>query len=271
MRYIGIRGHRGAGKSSVGFLLGQTLEFITNGGIDILDSDAFDNHYYMWCEKLMINPNYINEYDGNTNIYYESFSDNIKLFIRMLLGCPDEYLSVDAYKDTILVNLRDLSCKDKSEVGEVKLWSASELHDSIDHQANPSSIASNTYMTLREFIMYFGLEVMQRYFGKNVWVKSLKATSEEWDRYLDGVGGVSYKIFIDVKTPAEATYIKQNNGIIVNVERPSNKKGKSGLERLGNDDRIDYNIVIDGNLYSTKNKVISIAKDIVTKFNNQNG
>jgi hypothetical protein len=187
----------------------------------------------------------------------------------MLLGCPDEYLYDDSYKDTIVVNLRDLSCRNKNEVGDVKLWSASELHDSIDHNSNPQTFQINLYMTLREFIMYFGLEVMQRYFGRNVWVKSLKATSDEWDRYLDN--GDSYKIFMDLKTPAEATYIKQNNGIIVNVERPTNKKGKSGLERLGGDDRIDYNIVINGDLYSTKVDIVNLAQDIVTKFNNQNG
>ena len=269
MRYIGIRGHRGAGKSSVAFLLGQTIEFLACGHSSFFESEWFDKCYKVWCEKLMINSNCIHEVEGNNHIYYESFSDNIKTFIRMLLGCPDEYLYDDSYKDTILVNLRDLSCKNKMEVGEVKLWTASELHDSIDHSANPQTFQNNLYMTLREFIMYFGLEVMQRYFGRNVWVKSLKATSDEWDRYLDS--GNSYKIFIDLKTPAEATYIKQNNGIIVNVERPTNKKGKSGLERLGGDDRIDYNIVITGDLYSTKKEIVKIAQDIVTKFNNQNG
>ena len=269
MRYIGIRGHRGAGKSSIAFLLGQTIEFIKLGHTEFLESEWFDKHYRTWCDKLMINPNLIHEYEGNRHIYYESFSDNIKTFIRMLLGCPDEYLYDDSYKDTIVVNLRDLSCKNKNEVGDVKLWAASELHDSIDHSANPQTFQINLYMTLREFIMYFGLEVMQRYFGRNVWVKSLKATSDEWDRYLDN--GDSYKIFMDLKTPAEATYIKQNNGIIVNVERPKNKKGKSGLERLGGDDRIDYDILINGDLYSTKADIVNLAQDIVTKFNNQNG
>lgn len=265
MKYIGIRGHRGAGKSSIAFLLGQSIELILTGDESYLDSEWYDQFYKDWCENLMVNPNYIYEHQTNTFIYYESFSDNIKTFIRMLLGCPEEYLMDDSYKDTIIVNLRDLSCKNKNELGDVELWTASKLHSSIDHNSNPQTFQINIYMTLREFIIYFGLEVMQRYFGRNVWVKSLKATSEEWDRYLDT--GNSYKIFIDLKTPAEATYIKQNNGIIVNVERPANKKGRSGLERLGGDSRIDYNIVVNGDLYSTKEDIVKIARDIVKKFN----
>lgn len=257
MHYIGVRGHRGAGKSSIAFLLGQTIEFISCGHGQGLESEWFDKYYKAWCEKLMDNPNYINEYGDNRWVYYESFSDNIKTFVRMLLGCPDEYLYEDYYKDNIVVNLRDLSCKNITEIGKVKLWNASELYDSIDHGSAPQTFQINIYMTLREFIMYFGLEVMQRYFGRNIWVKSLKVTSDEWDRYLND--GNSYKIFMDLKTPSEVTYIKQNDGVVVNVERPSNKKGQSGLERLGKDDRIDYKVVVDGDLYSTKETIINIA------------
>ena len=71
---------------------------------------------------------------------------------------------------------------------------------------------------------------------------------------------------MDLKTPAEATYIKQQNGLIVNVVRPGHKKGQSGLERLGRDDRIDYTIEVNGELYNTKNDVINIANDIINKF-----
>ena len=119
----------------------------------------------------------------------------------------------------------------------------------------------NIYISLREFILYFGLDVMQRFFGRNVWVKSLRVNTEMLDKFYDGKG--MYKIYMDLKTPAEATYIKQQNGLIVNVVRPGHKKGQSGLERLGRDDRIDYSIEINGDLRETKIDIVNIAKDII--------
>ena len=268
MNYIGIRGHRGAGKSSIAYLLGHTLDFISREGEGSLDSEIFDSLYKSWCYELMNNPNCINEASIN-NVYFESFSDSIKTFIRLLLGCPEEYLYEDKYKDIIAVNLRNLHCIDLSKQPmtndlSTKFVTASEMHQSIDHELPPQQINMNRYMLLREFIMYFGLEVMQRYFGVNVWVKSLKRNSELYDAFYD-TGGC-YKIFIDLKTPAEVTYIKQKEGIVVNVNRPSNKKGKSGLERLGRDDRIDYNIEVKGDLYGLKNEIINISKNIIERF-----
>lgn len=273
MNYIGVRGHRGAGKSSIAYLLGNTIEFICQGHEDLLYTDLFANLYKSWCDKVMLNPNCVNE-STNSHVYFESFSDSIKTFIRLLLGCPEEYLYEDKYKDSIVVNMRDLSCKHLSSfTEEPKLISSQEFYKKMpfDYDESPVTVTMNSYMTLREFIMYFGLEVMQRFFGRNVWVKSLKVNSELYDRFYDL--GNNYKIFMDLKTPAEVTYIKQSDGLIVNVNRPSHKKGKSELERLGRDDRIDYNINVDGDLYSLKDTIIDISTNIINYFKNntQNG
>ena len=272
MRYIGVSGHRGAGKSSIAYLIGQTLDLICHGHSKLVDNDEFYNSFYSrWCDELMNSENCINEANLRY-VYFESFSDSIKTFIRLLLGCPEEYLYEDKYKDLVVVNIRDLSCKLlDSFVEKPKLITAQEFYKTMPYDCDetPVSLTSNNYMLLREFIMYFGLEVMQRFFGRNVWVKSLKANSEQFDKFYST--GINYKIFIDLKTPAEATYIKQAEGYIINVNRPSHKKGQSGLERLGAryNDKIDYNITVDGDLYSLKDTIRKIAKDINNKFNNE--
>lgn len=265
MNYIGIRGHRGAGKSSIAWLLANTIDFIKQGNEGLIDKELFDSMYKRWCDKIMENPNVFNE-EGLQYVYLDSFSDSIKTFIQLLLGCPEEYLKEDSYKDTIVVNLRDFSCTDINSFEELVLVSADEMYNSIDKNAGPEPIMKNIYMSLREFILYFGLDVMQRFFGRNVWVKSLRANTEMLDRFYNGRG--MYKVYMDLKTPAEATYIKQQNGLIVNVTRPGHKKGQSGLERLGRDDRIDYTIEISGDLYDTKKDIVNIARDIVNKFEN---
>lgn len=268
MNYIGVRGHRGAGKSAIAWLLANTIDFIKCGHGGFLDKEMFDIFYKEWCKKIVEYPNCINESDLRF-VYLESFSDSIKTFIHLLLGCDEEYLYDDKYKDTIIVNLRDFSCKTIQEIGDVETVSAENLYDSISKDDDPQPVMKNTYMTLREFILYFGMEVMQRFFGRNVWVKSLRQNSGTVDMFFDT--GDNYKIFMDLKTPAEATYIKQQNGFIVNVTRPGHKKGQSGLERLGRDDRIDYEIEVNGDLYSIKNQIVSISTDIVNKNNNNNG
>ena len=265
MNYIGIRGHRGAGKSSIAWLLGNTINFIKGGNEGLLDSEFFEHVYDRWCNQIMINPNIINE-SSIQSVYLDSFSDSIKTFVQLLLGCPEEYLREDSYKDSIVVNLRDFSCTPIEQLGEVNLTSASDLYDSVDKDADPQPIMKNIYMSLREFILYFGLDVMQRFFGRNVWVKSLRVNTEMLDKFYDGKG--MYRIYMDLKTPAEATYIKRQNGLIVNVVRPGHKKGQSGLERLGRDDRIDFAIEITGDLKETKTDIINIAKAIINRFEN---
>ena len=263
MNYIGIRGHRGAGKSSIAWLLANTIDFIKQGNEGLLNKEIFDNLYKHWCNQIMLDPNVFNE-EGLQYVYLDSFSDSIKTFIQLLLGCPEEYLKEDSYKDTIVINLRDFSCTPIEQLNDIELVTSNELYDSIDKDTDPQPLMKNTYITLREFILYFGLDVMQRFFGRNVWVKSLRANTEMLDKFYDGKG--MYKVYMDLKTPAEATYIKQQNGLIVNVVRPGHKKGQSGLERLGRDDRIDYTIEVNGELYNTKNDVINIANDIINKF-----
>lgn len=270
MRYIGVSGHRGAGKSSIAYLIGQTLNLLAQGHSKALvdNNEAYDAFYNHWCKQLMESENCVNDTDLD-HVYFESFSDSIKTFIRLLLGCPEEYLYEDRYKDTIVVNLRDLSCRPINTFDEdTKLHTSQECYRFMTGAGETIPIIqSNYYMLLREFILYYGLEVMQRFFGRNIWVKSLKANSEQYDEFYST--GINYKVFIDLKTPAEATYIKQANGFIVNVNRPSHKKGQSGLERLNSryNDKIDYNITVEGDLYSIKDQIREIAKDINNKFN----
>lgn len=256
MNYIGIRGHRGAGKSSVGCLLGLVMDaMLKDYPIEYIDDNWRD-----WCNNIMKDPLFV--YNCSLDkVYLESFSDNIKVFVQMILGCPQEYLYNDRYKDTIVVNFRDFTYKEYDPNTHKDLFTADQMYDSINKEEDPQPFRKNSYMTLREFILYFGLEVMQRFFGRNVWVKSLKSNTELWGNIFNESN--YYKIFLDLKTPAEATYIKQCDGVIINVTRPDNKKGSSGLERLGQDNRVDYELLVESDLYSIKEQVINIANSIL--------
>ena len=114
--------------------------------------------------------------------------------------------------------------------------------------------------------IYFGHEIMQRYFGLNVWVKSLKNNDTRYPVSYNDTN--YYQIFTDAKFPSEITYIKDNNGVVVKVNRPSHKK--KGNDRLKNDDRYDYEVNIGESLVDLANPIFDIALDIINK-NIKNG
>jgi hypothetical protein len=162
----------------------------------------------------------------------------------------------------MVINLKDFSYKIYDEIPQnLKLYTHEELYSVMPKDRAPITITKNIYINLRNFIMYFGLEIMQRFFGANVWVKSLKSSSEFYNSIFNEENSI--KIFIDIKTPGEVTYIKNNNGIVIKVSRPQHKKPSKGIDKLSQDNRFDYEIIVDKELYDTKENILNISKRIL--------
>lgn len=265
MNYIGIRGHRGAGKNTIAYLLGNTLEYLINekekpSEIDFDRIQDFSELFQAWCDEIVNDERIIHDISLN-NIYFESFGDTLKILIQMILGCPHDMLYSDYHKDHVIVNLRDFSYKTYDEIPQdIKLWTAEELYNEMPKTCAPITITRNIFLSLREFILYFGKEVMQRYFGLDVWVKALKSTRELFDNTNDLK---SYKIYTDLKTPGEVTYVRKNGGVIIKVSRPDHKKQLKGIDRLNQDNRYDFEVIIGENLYDVIDQIITIANKIL--------
>lgn len=276
MNYIGIRGHRGAGKIAISYLIGNTLNYLeelslSNNSDNDFDSNDFDFHYQAWCDDVLNSEQIIYDCDLK-HIYFESFSDSLKLFIILLIGCPRNYLYDDYYKDHMVINIRDFSYNvyDNIEEYNDKLLSREDVINILSKNKQPVTITQNMFMTLREFILYFGIDTMQRSLGLNVWVKSLQANEALFKNIFDN--NKDYRIYFDVKTPSEVTYIKNKSGVIIKIDRPGNKKQSKGFDKLKHDDRIDYTINVKGNLYDLKDCILNISKEIKSKKTiNQNG
>lgn len=263
MNYIGVRGHRGAGKNSVAFLLGCTIDYLKEHKDELVTDNTFDESFEQWVNDVMMNEDIIGEV-SLSNVYFDSFADTLKMFVELLTGVPQSYIYDDYYKDHTVINVRDFTYKVYDEIPEtIELYTKDELYEAMIKPKNPMVIMKNTYITLREFILYFGMNVMQRFFGLNVWVKSLKQNSTRYSSLFDEEN--NYKIFSDVKTPSEVTYILENGGCIVHVTRPGNRKKSGGFDRLSKDGRIDYTIHVGGNLYELKPQILEIAKQIINK------
>ena len=98
----------------------------------------------------------------------------------------------------------------------------------------------------------------------------LEAEKGKWEteRFYTGRGNTIYKIFTDCKIPTEISYIKNNEGIIVKVNRYSNTKENTDIsEELESDNRFDFEINLSGDLHDTQ--TIETIKSITSKIINE--
>ena len=271
-KLVGIRGHRGAGKDSVAFLLASTIEFLDKRrALQGDDSSSFTKDFnimYSGVVKDLVDDK--NKAFANADfkhVYLDAFGDAPKAMVQQLLGCDFKYLWEEYWKDHAVVDLRTFNIEE-----------VDELPDGIgvtENLMNPSTMMSYCpsflercddpcKMSLRDFILYFGINVMQKYFGQDVWVKSTAQNDRRNEEYFeDGI-----RIYTDIKAPTELTYLIDKHAVIVNVERRGYKK-KGGLDLLKDDNRWDFNIQIKGNdLMSIKNDILKIAEHIYDRKEN---
>lgn len=254
MKYIGIRGHRGSGKATMAYLLANTIEYLSSKR----DMDEYKDNFDAWCTYVIDDEEII--YNTNCDhVIIESFGDGPKTFIYMLTGIPMCYLNSDFYKDNIVINLKTFEHKEIND--DIQLITAKDYFKNFKLSQEPEVISGDVWMTLREFIQYFGIYIMQNAFGLNVWIKSLNANSEYYNcLYPDDFNG--YKIYCDVKAKSEVTYIKEHDGVIIKVNRPNHKK-LGGMALLAGDNRYDYEITNPDNLQDAADQVLDIAKKIM--------
>lgn len=265
-KLVGIRGHRGAGKESVAFLLASTLEFIDESErLEINNEGDYKKHFNIMYNNAV--KKFVDDKDKAfadadfKHVYLDAFGDAPKAMVQQLLGCDFKYLQEEYWKDHAVVDLRTFTIEE-----------VDELPDGIgvtENLMNPSTMMSYCpsflercddpcKMSLRDFILYFGINVMQKYFGQDVWVKSTAQNDKRNEEYFeDGI-----RIYTDIKAPTELTYLINKQAVIINVERRGYKK-KGGLDLLKDDTRWDFNIQIKGNdLMSIKDDILKIAEYI---------
>lgn len=257
-KIIGIRGHRGAGKESVAFLLASTLEFIKySESLQLLPPEkyleGFNNMYDEAVKKLVDNKDKAFTNINFNYVYLDAFGDAPKAMVQQLLGCDHKYLWNEYWKDHAVVNIQTFEIREVNQLPNDLI--------SLEDISDGTPIGE---MSLRDFILYFGQNIMQKYFGRDVWVKSTAMNDRMNEEYFeDGI-----RIYTDVKAPTELSYLINKQAIIINVERKGHEK-KGGLDLLKNDNRWNYNLKIkDDDLMSIKNDILKIAEDIYYGKNN---
>lgn len=249
MKYIGITGHRGSGKTTVAYLLGNVLERIRRNDT----KEEINTLFNKLCLTLRQDTNAIYTCPLYY-VYFDEFGDAPKSLISQIIGVDMSVLDSDDMKDNLYINLKDFSTHTgKSDI-------AITADEYIAHvPATPKKVSKDIYMSLREFIEFFSVDLMQRYLGSNVWVKMLNLTKEKYGELEDG-----WRIFADVKFDFELQYIKDNNGFVISTKRPSKKKKATKVSN-NIDASMDYTVNTEGELETLFEPIYEIAKDIYDK------
>jgi hypothetical protein len=243
MNYIGITGHRGSGKTSVGYLLGNTINAICKGSI----KEDIEVMFNDWCNAIKSDENAI--YDCPLYyVYFDEFGEMPKSFVAQLLSIDMSVLDNDTLKDTMYVNMKDFKLYSKDQ--------SFKIITSVDI-LNGSKRWKDCYISLREFAKVFSIDIMQKFFGTDVWLKSRVVNDEKWQ--VSSTEG--FKVFSDVKTKDEIKYIKDRDGIIIRTCRLSHKKQHDGISNTENADA-DFIIDTEGCLYDLFDKIYNIANKI---------
>jgi hypothetical protein len=246
MKYIGITGHRGSGKNTTAYLLGNILERMRRGQ----SKESIEMVFPKWCETIRKDNNAI--YDTSLYyVYFDEFGELPKSMVAQLLGIDMGILDNDFMKDHMYVNLKDFTLHRDVTTDVV----TSEQHISMVNIYKPKHI-QKVYMTLREFVKMFSVDIMQRIFGTNVWLKSRLRQNEQYGEVEDG-----WRIFTDVKLGDELLYIKDKNGVVIEVNRPVNRKNDNGISNIEGVD-VDYTITIMTDISEMFEDLYKIAKDI---------
>lgn len=249
MKYIGITGHRGAGKNTTAFLLGNILERMRKGQT----KETIMECYPLWCETIKTTKYAL--YDCCLHyIYFDEFGEYPKSMVAHLLGVDMSILDDDFMKDNMYVNLKDFTLHKELE----PTVTSEEYLNSIPF-GKPKLIRrinTDSYMNLREFVKMFSVDIMQHVFGTNVWLKSRSRQLEQYGEVEDG-----WRIFTDVKRGDELLYIKDKNGVIIKVQRPINRKKDNGISNIDDVD-VDYTVTITTDISDMFDDFYEIAKDI---------
>lgn len=162
-KVIGITGHRGAGKTTVAWLLGNCLN-------NLLNKQRITKELYkLWVDKIVSYERVVFESDLDY-IYFDSFQDTLLNVIWQLTGIPYSDMVDDHKKDNMVVNLKNFDyCPIEENIHPI---TAKELlNENMGKDIHP--IEQDQWMLLRDFIIYFGHDVMKRFFGENVDRKSV--------------------------------------------------------------------------------------------------
>lgn len=178
-----------------------------------------------------------------------AFADPLKKILSILTGIPLSSFNDRFFKENFAIRIDALDYSlNKDNWMEVP---SDSRFNRMVKELDPE--LTNSCLTIRQLMQYFGTEIMQRYFGKEVWINSTLK-----NRYKN-------TIISDLRFKAEAKAVKGCDGIIVYVSRPGYTFGQHASERemseLLTNNQYDIIIENDGTQEDLFNKIKNLCND----------
>lgn len=247
MKVIGFLGRKQSGKNTCSNIIhgyellrqGMIHDFkIDNGKLIILTENATGETGWGEFDVTRKDENFVTWADMNMWPFVKNyaFADELKRMSIKLFDIPYECVyGTDEQKNQIQEhllweNMPGVICyPNYIECGNA-------THSDIDPNKIGLTIHESGPMTAREFMQFFGSEIMRKMYGP-VWInKTLRQISREQS---------AIAIISDVRFPNEAEAIKKAGGIIVKLHRKQKTKdlhqSELGVD-LVDESIIDYNI-----------------------------
>lgn len=173
-----------------------------------------------------------------------AFADPLKRMLAILLNIPVSKFNNRHFKEDCVINIPTLDYSLSAFNEEPNVLSDSKFNKLVKN-LDPSLTQSN--LTIRQLMQYFGTNVMHTFFGRNVWINSTL-------KHADGPTIIS-----DLRFKAEYDVVKEMDGFIIYVDRPGCEFGQHASERemeeLLNSNKYDLIIHNDGSAKDLFNKI----------------
>ena len=180
-----------------------------------------------------------------------AFADPLKRMLATLLNVPVSKFNNRHFKEDCVVNIPTLDftlsafTEDNDKLSDSKF---NRMVKSLDPELTQSNL------TIRQLMQYFGTNGMQTLFGRKVWINST----------LKHANGPT--IISDLRFKAECEAVKEHNGFIIYVSRPGYEFGQHASElqmkELFEEGKYDYIIENSGTLEDLFNQIKTLCNDI---------
>lgn len=232
--FIGIHGFAGSGKDTVTKMIRTILSKNWNS------LNECKEHYKTIYTDPTISATY--ELEDNMcvdNVYCIAFADQLKIICSSIFGIPTGRFYMNKNTAWVCVNKNFKYTEIMPSGSNDKIVTAEEYYDNYSDYSTSDEISY--YMSLRELLVYVGTYVLQHNINVNIFVNVVNNIIKSRVRTHNEL---QYIICTDVRFIHEYNYIREKNGIMIDVTR-------NNIEQLDNvaehdlDDFTNYDFIID--------------------------
>lgn len=244
--FIGLRGLAGSGKDTCA----NFLSFI----LDNYDLSAKEG--WVRYNAIVNSRKVVRETLKHT--YVIAFADQLKSICAQIFGVPiDAFYNGNKANAWICIN-KDFAYTE-TKPSESSIMTAREFAENPYQASNNPSVNDAVWMSIREVMVYVGCYVLQSSLTRNIFVNIVNKSVNEYSKKND----LKYVICTDVRFEHELNYVRNMNGIMINItsKRVSGALNNIAEQSLDDGNDYDYTIHNDGTYEDLFNTVWNIVHE----------